>query len=68
MPKKRKKSPKSLNLFGIELNYSDYVKRFLPENKMYCEKVYGNFGFEPLETKLYWLIRLDALPVLTAIF
>ena len=46
MPKKRKKSPKSLNLFGIELNYSDYVKRFLPENKMYYEKVYGNFGFD----------------------
>ena len=46
MPKKRKKSPKSLNLFGIELNYSDYVKRFLPENKMYCEKVWGNYGFD----------------------
>jgi S1-C subfamily serine protease len=46
MSKKKKKSPKSLNLFGIELDYSDYVKRFLPENKMYCEKIYGKYGVD----------------------
>ena len=51
--------------FGL-LNYDISFLIFGIRMLFYSTFIYGNFGFEPLETKLYWPMRLDALPVLTA--
>ena len=60
MVKKRKKtkSPKTLNLFGIKLDYEDYVERFCVRNKIRSalkynrciyEQVYKVLGLEIVE-------------------
>ena len=46
MAKKRSKNPKFLNLFGIKLDYKDYVERFLPEQVEALTKLYRKQGFE----------------------
>jgi len=53
--------------FGL-LNYDTSFLIFGIRILLYSTFINGSFGFDPLETKLYWPIRLDALPVLTAIF
>ena len=46
MAKKRSKNPKFLNLFGIKLDYKDYVERFLPEQVEALTKLYRKQGLE----------------------
>ena len=46
MAKKRSKNPKFLNLFGIKLDYKDYVERFLPEQVEALTKLYRKQGYE----------------------
>ncbi len=46
MAKKRTKNPKFLNLFGIKLDYKDYVERFLPEQVEALTNLYRKQGLE----------------------
>ena len=46
MAKKRSKNPKFLNIFGIKLDYKDYVERFLPEQVEALTKLYRKQGYE----------------------
>ena len=65
MVKKRKKtkSPKTLNLLGIKLDYNDYVERFIPEQVEWHEKLFNkigiDFNYKPVSSQKtkYWDLR-----------
>ena len=44
--RKKIKSPKTLNLFGIKLEHKDYVENFIPEQEIWIKKIYKKFGLE----------------------
>ena len=51
---KPKKTQKHLNFFGIEIDYKDYTKNFLPEATYQLEKLYNKLG---IKTKIKTTIK-----------